>query len=324
MDRDSHGGRPRAGASVSLTAMSGHAALQVPAKLNLFLHVTGQRTDGYHLLESVFVPINWFDQLAITVDDSGEIQRAGELQWPVDQDLAVRAAHLLRAHALGEGRLASTAGCRIHLEKSIPHGAGLGGGSADAAYTLRLLNSLWNLQYTGSVLQKIGLALGADVPFFIHGGPAYVQGIGENITPVAVASRWFLVVVPPVVVPTRAIFQDPQLQRATKVIGQAQVVQTAADSVWTLGRNDLEPVARRLYPVIAHLIEALQAVASSLGLPPSACRMSGSGSAVFLSCSDASQAHEAAEILRKTLAEPSPAPISLPAGFTMRVCETHF
>lgn len=307
-----------------MASMSARAALQVPAKLNLFLHVTGRRADGYHLLESVFVAINWFDELAISVDDSGEIRRAGDLQWPVDQDLAVRAAHLLRAHALGKGRLASTAGCRIHLEKSIPHGAGLGGGSADAAYTLRLLNTLWNLQYSDAVLQKIGLALGADVPFFVHGGPAYVRGIGDDITPVAVTSRWFLVVVPPVVVPTRAIFQDPQLQRATPVIGQAHVVQAAGDSIWTLGRNDLEPVARRLHPVIASLIEALQGVAIALGLPPAACRMSGSGSAVFLSCSDAPQAQEAAEMLRKTLAKASPEPLPPSAGFTMRVCEIHF
>lgn len=300
------------------------ASVQVPAKLNLFLHVTGQRSDGYHLLESVFVAIDWCDQLEITVDKSGRIEREGDIAWPVQKDLAVRAAEALRDYAREHGRLSSPLGCRIWLQKSIPHGAGLGGGSADAAYTLLLLNRLWGLHYPRDTLQAIGLGLGADLPFFLAEQSAYVRGIGEDITPIALASRWFVVAVPPVTVPTAAVFQDPLLSRSTPAIGLSAVEDCADAAIWTLGRNDLEPVACRQYPMVATLLEALRSVAEQLGLPRGACRMSGSGGAVFISCSGQDQATTAARLLRKLLGDTPEDPTQSCAGSIVRVCQNLF
>ena len=298
--------------------------MQVPAKLNLFLHVTGQRNDGYHLLESVFVAIDWCDQLQITVDKSGQIEREGDIAWPVQKDLAVRAAEALRDYAREHSRLSAPLGCRIWLQKSIPHGAGLGGGSADAAYTLLLLNRLWGLHYPRDTLQAIGLELGADLPFFLAEQSAYVRGIGEDITPLALASRWFVVAVPPVTVPTATVFQDPLLSRSTPAIGLSAVEDCAEAAIWTLGRNDLEPVACRQHPMVATLLEALQSVAEQLGLPRAACRMSGSGGAVFISCSGQDQATTAARLLRKLLGDAPKDPSQSCAGSTIRVCQNLF
>nr|UOZ97204.1 4-diphosphocytidyl-2-C-methyl-D-erythritol kinase [Cupriavidus sp.] len=298
--------------------------MEVPAKLNLFLHVTGQRSNGYHLLESVFVAIDWCDQLRITVDESEEIQREGDIAWPVQKDLAVRAAEALRGYAHEHGRLGNALGCRIWLQKSIPHGAGLGGGSADAAYTLLLLNRLWGLHYPRDTLQTIGLRLGADLPFFLAEQSAYVRGIGEDITPVTLASRWFVVAVPPVTVPTAAVFQDPLLSRSTSPIGLSAVAGCADTAIWTLGRNDLEPVACRQYPIVARLLESMQSVAEQLGLPRAACRMSGSGGAVFISCSGQEQASAAARLLRALLENTQEGPSESCAGSKIRVCQNLF
>lgn len=298
--------------------------MQVPAKLNLFLHVTGQRSDGYHLLESVFVAIDWCDQLRIIVDESAQIQREGDIAWPIQKDLAVRAAEALRGYAREHGRLSTPLGCRIWLQKSIPHGAGLGGGSADAAYTLLLLNRLWGLHYPRDTLQTIGLRLGADLPFFLTEQSAYVRGIGEDITPVTLASRWFVVAVPPVTVPTATVFQDPLLSRSTPPIGLSAVEGCADTAIWTLGRNDLEPVACRQYPLVATLLESVQLVAERLGLPKAACRMSGSGGAVFISCSGQDQATAAARLLRELLGDAQEGPSESCAGSRIRVCQNLF
>lgn len=306
------------------TEASPRDAVQVPAKLNLFLHVTGQRSDGYHLLESLFVAIDWYDQLSISTDDSGRVARDGDIAWPVEKDLAVRAAEALRSCAQSEARLRDNAGCRIRLIKSIPHGAGLGGGSADAAYTLLLLNRLWGLHYPRDTLQALGLRLGADVPFFLAEQSAYVRGIGEDITPIALTSLWFVVAVPPVTVATADIFRDPLLSRSTAALGQSVVTQATKAAIWTVGRNDLESVASRQYPVVARLIRALQSVAARLDLPRTACRMSGSGGAVFLSCANQNQAEEAAELLRTALEIPNSSPTEPVAGFTIRVCRSVF
>jgi 4-diphosphocytidyl-2-C-methyl-D-erythritol kinase len=306
---------------------SPRGAVQVPAKLNLFLHVTGQRSDGYHLLESLFVAIDWYDQLSISTNTSGRIERDGDIDWPVEKDLAVRAAEALRLHAQTDARLSTLAGCRIRLIKSIPHGAGLGGGSADAAYTLLLLNRLWKLHYPRETLQALGLKLGADVPFFLAEQSAYVRGIGEVITPISLASLWFVVAVPPVSVATADIFRDPLLSRSTAALGQSVVAQATKAAVWTIGRNDLEPVASRQHPIVGRLIQALGSVAAKLDLPEAACRMSGSGGAVFLSCLNQNQAEKAAELLRTALEAPNSRP-STPtgpvAGFTIRVCRSVF
>ena len=296
------------------------ATATVPAKLNLFLHVTGQRSDGYHLLESVFVAIDWYDALQIEVDDSGAIDRQGDLGWPYASDLAVRAAQALRAQALKEGRLSEAAGCRITLKKSIPHGAGLGGGSADAAYTLRLLNRLWGLHYETKDLAQIGLSLGADVPFFLGPGCAHVRGIGEDIVAYPVMANAFVVVVPAIEVPTATIFRDPGLRRDTPGLDPAALQTAACASIWTLGHNDLEPVACRQFPAITALITALQACAADLGIPAQACRMSGSGSALFASCADANQARALASRLQAQ----TTALHGQNSGITIRVCQKHF
>ena len=220
-----------------VTAESPQAAqtAAVPAKLNLFLHVTGQRPDGYHLLESVFVAIDWYDTLEVSVDQSGQIQRTGDIHWPEEKDLAVRAAQALRTQGLRDGRLDTDAGCCLMLKKAIPHGAGLGGGSADAAYTLRLLNALWQLDYPADNLVAIGLQLGADVPFFLGPPSAHVRGIGEEIVDYPLAAQNFVVVVPPVEVPTAAIFRDARLVRSTLPLSSESLREaaTAPRSPWS-------------------------------------------------------------------------------------------
>jgi 4-diphosphocytidyl-2-C-methyl-D-erythritol kinase len=290
----------------------------------LFLHITGRRADGYHLLESLFIAINWYDQLTVWADASGQIQREGDLAWPREKDLAVRAAQALRSYAVSRRNLSESAGCLLRLEKSIPHGAGLGGGSADAAYTLRELNRMWNLHYPSEILQSIGLALGADVPFFLCNQAAYAVGVGEQLTPMAVKSRWFVVAVPPVVVPTAVVFQDPLLARSTPPLGHALVARAADSAVWTLGRNDLEPVARFHYAEVAVLLDNLRAAGESLGLSGQACRMSGSGGAVFLSCANEEQAHQAESTLRKRCEQRASEAPGKNAGITIRICQAHF
>jgi len=308
----------------------------VPAKLNLFLHVTGQRPDGYHLLESVFVAIDWYDTLAVTVDDSGQIQRTGDIDWPHEKDLAVRAAQALYAQGRNDGRLPAQAGCQLMLKKAIPHGAGLGGGSADAAYTLRLLNALWQLNYPTDHLAAIGLGLGADVPFFLGPPSAHVRGIGEEIVHYPMAAQTFVVVVPPVQVPTAAIFRDPGLVRSTPSLPPEALREAATAPVWTLGHNDLQTVACRQFPAIAQYLSQMQDCASSLGLPREACRMSGSGSALFVSCADRPQAETLATRLSAQFKQSPGGP---PRGHenslqspshtkespvTIRVCHRHF
>ena len=308
----------------------------VPAKLNLFLHVTGQRPDGYHLLESVFVAIDWYDILEVTVDNSGRIQRTGDIDWPTEKDLAVRAAQALRTQALRDGRLPAHAGCHLVLKKAIPHGAGLGGGSADAAYTLRVLNALWKLDYPVASLAAIGLGLGADVPFFLGPSSAHIRGIGEDIVHYPMASQTFVVMVPPVQVPTAAIFRDPSLVRSTPPLRPEALHEAATAPIWTLGHNDLQTVACRQFPAIAQHLSQMQDCAFALGLPREACRMSGSGSALFVSCEDRFQADTLAARLSAQLTEsPNVYPLGSAQGrespsqgqespVTIRVCQRHF
>jgi 4-diphosphocytidyl-2-C-methyl-D-erythritol kinase len=240
-----------------------------PAKLNLFLHITGRRDDGYHLLQSVFMLIDWCDTLHFDVRDDGVIEREDlNVALPAD-DLVMRAAQSLQ-RASG-----TTLGAHIAIEKHIPAQAGMGGGSSDAATTLLALNRLWGLNWPLSKLMPLGLALGADVPFFLGGHNAWVEGIGEKMTPIELPFARFAVVKPNAGLETAKIFRSSELQRAT----ETATMPVFAVNHYGFGHNDLQPVAQALCPEIT---EALQWL-GSFGLSP---RMTGSGSAVFAKLPD--------------------------------------
>lgn len=239
-----------------------------PAKLNLFLHITGRRADGYHLLQSVFMLIDWCDTLHFERRPAGSISRE-DLGPPLpEMDLVLRAAHALQA-ATG-----CTQGAHIGVMKRVPAQAGMGGGSSDAASTLLALNRLWGLNLSRQALQKIGLGLGADVPFFLCGTNAFVTGIGETITPLENAQQLpqarFAVVKPAAGLETKAIFSSPNLKRDSEC---ATILGFAATH-FDFGRNDLQPVAEALCPDVKQALGWLE----QRGLQP---RMTGSGSAVF-------------------------------------------
>ena len=240
-----------------------------PAKLNLFLHVTGRRADGYHLLQSVFMLIDWHDTLHFERRDDGQISRE-DLSGPglPPQDLTVRAARALQ-QATG-----CTQGVHIGVEKRIPSQAGMGGGSSDAATTLMALNRLWNLGLTRSALQRIALSLGADVPFFLYGTSAWVEGIGDIMTPLEGENRLpaqrFAVVKPEAGLETQKIFSAPDLKRDS----EHAIMHVFAADHYGFGHNDLQPVAEKLQPEVKKAINWLK----SIGLH---ARMTGSGSAVF-------------------------------------------
>jgi 4-diphosphocytidyl-2-C-methyl-D-erythritol kinase len=247
--------------------------LPAPAKVNLFLHVVGRRADGYHLLQSVFMLIDWCDLLHLERRSDGQIARE-DLQpgepLPAD-DLCVRAARALQ-QATG-----CAWGAQIALDKRLPAQAGLGGGSSDAASTLLALNRLWGLNLPRAALARIGLQLGADVPFFIGGRTAWVEGIGEQITPLTLPPGRLVVVKPPGGASTPDIFGSPQLKRDTKTaILQGFAANGSSDlsACMAFGHNDLQPVAQALCPEVGQCIDWL----ASQGLP---ARMSGSGTAVF-------------------------------------------
>lgn len=240
-----------------------------PAKLNLFLHITGRRPDGYHLIESVFMLIDWQDRLHFDLRTDGLVTREdlSGMRLP-DDDLIVRAARALQA-ATG-----CSAGAHIGVEKSIPAQAGMGGGSSDAASTLLALNQLWNLHLPRSALEAIGVQLGADVPFFLRGRNAWVQGIGDIITPLQgpqqLPAQRFLVVKPAAGLETKLIFSSSELKRDSE---HATIADFAAKH-FDYGQNNLQPVAQTLCPDVKKAIDLLEA----RGLHG---RMTGSGSAVF-------------------------------------------
>ncbi|MEJ8855656.1 4-(cytidine 5'-diphospho)-2-C-methyl-D-erythritol kinase [Variovorax robiniae] len=245
--------------------------LPAPAKLNLFLHITGRRDDGYHLLQSVFMLIDWCDTLHIERRDDGQLSRE-DLTTPLPaDDLVLRAARALQAFARpGQG-------AHIGIAKHVPAQAGMGGGSSDAATCLLALNRLWGLNLPLARLEQMGLALGADVPFFLRGRNAWVEGIGEKITPIELAPGRFCVVKPPEGIDTRGIFAAPDLERQTPsaiIAGFAAKHRTNENDKFEFGHNDLQPVAQRLCPAVTQAIEWL----GSQGLKG---RMTGSGSAVF-------------------------------------------
>ncbi len=250
-----------------------HPPLTVPApaKLNLFLHVTGRRPDGYHTIESLMVLLDFGDTLTLSPREDGAIILAHPLPGvPVESDLVFRAARLLQTET------GCSRGVTIGLEKHIPMGAGLGGGSSDAASVLLALNRLWELRLSRTELMRLGLRLGADVPFFLFGRNAHVTGIGEILRAVTVPRVAFLILVPPVHVATAGIFAADDLPRDTPATG-AEAFELSA------GHNDLETVAARRHHQVATALKALDAAdPETVGRKALArARMSGSGSAVF-------------------------------------------
>jgi 4-diphosphocytidyl-2-C-methyl-D-erythritol kinase len=271
--------------------------LPAPAKLNLFLHITGRRADGYHLIESVFQLIDWQDTIHLELRDDGQISREDLLHNPgtplPQDDLCTRAARALK-EATG-----CTLGAHIQLEKRIPAQAGMGGGSSDAATCLLGLNRLWNLRQPLSKLEQIGLSLGADIPFFLRGRNAWVSGIGELIKPVPVgmlkADQHFLVIKPENGLSTPAIFGSPALKRNTP----HAIILVFAENPYGFGCNDLQAVGELIEPQVQQALAILE----KQGLKP---RMTGSGSAVFAPCPSGFQLDKDA----------------IPPSWQQRVCKT--
>lgn len=241
--------------------MNGNAEWPAPAKLNLFLHVTGRRPDGYHDLQTLFRFLDHGDSLRFEVRGDGLIRRvSGPAEVPEDQDLVVRAARLLQVES------GTRAGADIHLVKRLPFGGGVGGGSSDAATTLLALNHLWRAGFSRERLQALGLRLGADVPVFVFGRNAFAEGVGERLQVVDLPAAWYVVLTPPVHVSTAAVFSHPDLTRDSVPITLATFFSGAV-------RNDLERVVCRMHPEVSEALAWL----SEFG----PARMTGSGASVF-------------------------------------------
>lgn len=253
-----------------------------PAKLNLFLHVIGRKPDGYHLLQTVFRLIDYADQLSFECRQDGQIK----LQTPTpgvaeEQDLCVRAARLLQQHS------DTKQGVDIYLEKNIPMGGGLGGGSSDAATTLLALNQLWDIHLPTDQLIKLGLQLGADVPVFIFGHNAFAEGVGEELTKIELPPAWYLVLCPQVNVSTAEIFSSKELTRNTIPITIPPF------SIWQ-GHNDLEPVVCQTYPEVKACLQWIKTLKNT-----TIAAMSGSGACVFAEFSTEKEARVAFEQVPK-------------------------
>jgi 4-diphosphocytidyl-2-C-methyl-D-erythritol kinase len=253
---------------------SGETRWPAPAKLNLFLHVTARRPDGYHELQTVFQLIDLRDTVAISVLEDGRIERpTGPAGVEADSDLTVRAARALQAAA------GCKLGASLRVLKRIPLGGGLGGGSSDAATVLLALNELWGCGLSLDELAALGLPLGADVPVFVRGSSAWGQGVGERLEPLELPERWFVVIHPGVAVSTRDVFQSPELTRNSPVITIRAFFESG-------GRNDCEPVVRARCPEVAEALDWLGRFAPA--------RLTGTGSCIFTACATAIEAERLA------------------------------
>ena len=252
--------------------MSVDRAWPAPAKINLFLHVTGKRPDGYHDLQTVFQFLDYGDDLHFTVTQDEEITRGYDFGFSVESDLCLRAARLLKPYAK------QSLGVHIQMTKRLPMGGGLGGGSSDAATVLLALNSLWEVGLSVDELAEIGLQLGADVPVFVRGHAAWAEGIGEQLTPLRLEEPWYLVLIPPVSVSTGKIFSNKHLT-ATPQMKKIRALEEGDDvihikTLFSLGENQLEKIVRAEYPQVNDVLEWL----GQYGNP----RMTGSGGCVFM------------------------------------------
>jgi 4-diphosphocytidyl-2-C-methyl-D-erythritol kinase len=268
---------------MALTSLHGCPA---PAKLNLFLHVIGRRQDGYHLLQSVFQLIDHGDTLDFDLRSDERIVRVNEVPGvPEEQDLIVRALRALQAeYRRRHGKLPP--GIDVRIDKCLPMGGGLGGGSSDAATALMAANYLWQAGLTDAELMAIGLPLGADIPFFLFGETAFAEGVGEALQAVPGPDCWYVVIEPGVSVPTAAIFTAPDLTRDTNAVRIADFLGHLDGSKGSVvfGKNDLQDVATRLFPPVAEAVEWL----SGHG----AARMTGSGACVFSAFSSEQEAEQ--------------------------------
>jgi len=250
-----------------------------PAKLNLFLHITGQREDGYHLLQTVFVFLDACDELTFEITDDGKVECLYELNGvKPEEDIVYRAAMALK------NKTGTKKGVRIRLSKNLPMGGGLGGGSSDAATTLLALNRDWQCGCEISELAEIGLQLGADVPVFIYGHACWAEGVGEQIEPIEVPETWYLVLIPQINVSTAELFADSQLNRSCSPI-------TIRDFLAGQGGNVFEPVVMAKYPIIGEAMQALNAFAKA--------RLTGTGACVFASFETKQAAEQAWDELSK-------------------------
>jgi len=266
-------------------------AFPAPAKINLFLHIVGQRADGYHLLQTVFCLLDYADTIYLKPNISGEIKRVNDVPGVAEvDDLCIRAAKLLQQHTQCQH------GVEILVEKNIPMGGGLGGGSSDAATILLALNRLWNLNLKREQLIKLGLKLGADVPFFIFGTNAWAEGIGEQLQAITLQESYYVVLTPNVHVSTAQIFANKQLTKDTNpkiMSGFSRVANSSAETCTQSSEignirsefmNDLEKVVCTLYPEVANCLSWLKQYGDA--------RMSGSGASVFLEVSNLEIANE--------------------------------
>ncbi len=269
----------------------GYSAFLAPAKINLFLHVTGRRDDGYHLLQSAFRLVGFYDTIYLKVTSNGKITRSKEIEGvPAEQDLCIRAAKLLQTHTH------CMLGVHIAIDKHIPMGGGLGGGSSDAATVLIALNQQWKLNLSRTTLMQLGLKLGADVPFFIFGKNAWVEGVGEKMQALALPPAHYVIMTPKTQVPTAEIFSAEELTRNTfpttiaafseMWFGKTQ----QSNGKWgekQFFHNDLQAIVCKRYPSVASCLEWLNQFSTSY--------MSGSGASVFAAFNDESQAMQVIE-----------------------------
>lgn len=256
--------------------MQGFLTFLAPAKINLFLHITGQRTDGYHTLQSVFQLLDYYDTIYIKPTHNGVIKRTNEIKnVPENQDLCALAAYALKRET------GCNLGCEYYVEKHIPMGGGLGGGSSDAATVLLALNKLWNLNLSREALIEIGLSLGADVPIFVFGQNAWAEGIGEDLTPIDLAQQFYVVLTPQAHVSTAQVFANSGLTKDTKPLKIADFSNGANSEIF---RNDLEKVVCKEFPAVASTLKWLSQFGQA--------SMSGSGASVFVAVNSLAKANE--------------------------------